>query len=144
MLQHSSSFLRFRAGKHPQPWPCLTEPGGPETTSGRGTLMTLVVAAVGFLDPSLQLPPDCQVGEVALPRFFFHFIPRQYTDKCKQDTKSLPPLFGPLTQTLVPVSKGGPGGWEPLKHLSDIKTKKLVIDIKLGRTQHLSASHTSQ
>ena len=88
--------------------------------------MTLVVAAVVFLDPSLQLPPDCQVGEVALPRFFFHFIPRQYTDKCKQDTESLPPLFGPLTQTLVPVSKGGPGGWEPLRHLSDVKTEKLV------------------
>ena len=69
-------------------------------------MMTLVVAAVVFLDPSLQLPPDCQVGEVALPRFFFHFIPRQYTDKCKQDTESLPPLFGPQTQTLVPASKG--------------------------------------
>ena len=94
--------------------------------------MTLVVAAVVFLDPSLQLPPDCQVGEVALPRFFFHFIPRQNTGKCKQDTKSLPPLFGPLTQTLVPVSEGGPGGWEPLKHLSDVKTKKLVLRHKTG------------
>ena len=48
----------------PRPWPCLTEFGGPETTSGRGTLMTLVVAAVCPDDPSLQLPLDYQVSEV--------------------------------------------------------------------------------
>ena len=101
---------------NPQSWPRLTEFRRPEDTSGRETLVTLVVAAVVFLDPSLQLPPDCQVSEVALPRFFIHFIPRQYTDKCKQDTKSLPPLFGPITQTLVPFSRG-PG---QLGDLSDI------------------------
>ena len=93
--------------------------------------MTLVVAAVVFLDPSLQLPPDCQVNEVALPRFFIHFIPRQYTDKCKQDTESLPPLFGPQTQTLVPV----PQGARAAGSLSDIKVKSRLkswsTDIKL-------------
>ena len=144
MLLHSSSFLRFRAGNTPQPWPCLTEFCGPETTGGRGTLMTLVVAAVCPDDPSLQLPLDYQVSEVASLKFSSHCTPRQNTDKCKKDTKSLPSLFGPHTQTLVPVSKGGPGGWETLKSVKVVvsRLKQLVVGHKAEvKPHHLSAPY---
>ena len=82
--------------------------------------MTLVVAAVCPYDPSLQLPPDCQVSEVASLKFSTHCTPRQNTSKCKKDTKSLPPLFGPQTHTLVPVPRG-PG------RLGDLSNIKVIV-----------------
>ena len=104
MLDALVIFPLFQSGSYPQSWPRLTEFCGPEATRGRGTLMTLVVAAVVLFDlPSRinsRLPSQgCGVLKVSL-----HFAPRMTTSKCSI-------LVGQL-QTLVPASKRGPGGWE--------------------------------
>ena len=103
--------------------------------------MTLVVAAVCPDDPSLQLPPDYQVSEVASLKFSSHCTPRQNTDKCKKDTKSLPSLFGPQTQTLVPVSKRGPGRLGDSQSVVS-RLKQLIVGQKAEvQPQDLSAPY---
>ena len=89
---------------NPQSWPRLTEFCGPEATSGRRTLTTLVVAAVVLL---WNLPFfHFSAGKLksGVLKVFLHFAPRMTTSKCSI-------LVGQL-QTLVPASKRGPGGWE--------------------------------
>ena len=117
MLDTLVIFLPFQSGFNPRSWPRLTEFRRPEDTSGRGTLVTLVVAAVVFLDPSLQLPSDCTKLARRRPRGFSSTSPQGRTLASVKGHTALTSLVWSYNPDSNAGLKRGPGGWETSQNI---------------------------